>query len=128
MTANELFNQVLAVMSENKSNSSGYSEFFVGMTNQVMAELFPMENSYRQSLGLDGLKEVPVITKMEDVIPYQDNIVRNVMVWGIATLLALGDEENMKAGFYDNKYQTNRNQFNRANYVPIDDVYGGGEW
>lgn len=128
MTANQLYRTTLAIMSENESNASSYTEFVIPNINVLLSELFDTENSLRATNGDVLLIEIPEIITLTDVIPYNEQICRTVMPYGLATYLALGDDEYSKAGFYDSRYQTSKLKYSRANYVAIEDHYSDIEY
>ena len=123
MTANQLYRTTLAIMSENESNASSYTEFLIPNINLLLSELFDAENSLRATSGADILTDIPEIMSMTDELPYQEQLCRTVMPYGLATYLALGDDEYTKAGFYDSRYQTAKGKYSRANYVDVSNYY-----
>ena len=128
MTANQLYRTTLAIMSENESNASSYTEFLIPNINLLLSELFDAENSLRATSGADILTDIPEIMSMTDELPYQEQLCRTEMPYGLATYLALGDDEYTKAGFYDSRYQTSKLKYSRANYVAIEDHYSDIEY
>ena len=96
MTANQLYRTTLAIMSENESNASSYTEFLIPNINLLLSELFDAENSLRATSGADILADIPEIMSMTDELPYQEQLCRTVMPYGLATYLALGDDEYTK--------------------------------
>ena len=123
MTANQLYRTTLAIMSENESNASSYTEFVIPNINVLLSELYDTENSLRASNGEVLLTEIPEITQLTDVLPYNEQLCRTVMPYGLAVYLSLGDDEYSKAGFYDSRYQTSKLKYSRANYVDVSDYY-----
>ena len=61
------------------------------------------ENSMRTEQKLPLLASAPEVASMDDEIPYQEQICRTVMPYGLAVYLSLGDDEYSKAGFFDFK-------------------------
>lgn len=123
MTANQLYRTTLAIMSENESNASSYTEFVIPNINVLLSELYDTENSLRASNSEVLLTEIPEITQLTDELPYNEQLCRTVMPYGLAVYLSLGDDEYSKAGFYDSRYQTSKLKYSRANYAAIEDHY-----
>ena len=128
MTANQLYRTTLAIMSENESNASSYTEFVIPNINVLLSELFDTENSLRVAEGQPILTEIPQVAQLTDVLPYNEQLCRTVMPYGLAVYLSLGDDEYSKAGFYDSRYQTSKLKYSRANYVAVEDHYSDIEY
>lgn len=123
MNATELFEYTVEVMGQNVGNSSTYSDIYLSNLNMILADTFKLENNNREYLGLDKLTQYPVITDITTTIPYQENIVRNVLVWGLARQFALSDENTMTSGYYAQNYADMYNSENKALRKEIIDYY-----
>ena len=64
MTANQLYRTTLAIMSENESNASSYTEFVIPNINVLLSELFDTENSLRAAEGQPILTEIPQVAQL----------------------------------------------------------------
>ena len=91
--------------------------------NTILSECMENENTLRQRDGMDLLTEAPYLSAMDDKIPYHAELVRNVLPYGIGMLLAMADEENIKATFCSSKYDEHRNKFTPALYVEVEAVF-----
>lgn len=124
ITAQNLFDITIGIMSDQKSNSGGYKEYYLpGILNTVLSECFELENMLRERDGQEILTEAPYVTKYDDIIPYHAELVRNVLPWGIGMLFLLGDDENVKATFFSSKYDENKAKFTPALYVDTEAVF-----
>lgn len=127
MTAQELFDLCVGVSGVESSNASSYVPTFLFQLNTILAETFKLENNNREYYGLTPLTSIPLVTTMGDTLTYQDNILRNVVIWGILTHLQLSDDEVVKTGFYNNKYADNQRIEMKIIPTDIVDYYYGAE-
>jgi hypothetical protein len=104
MTAQELFNHVVGIMGQVPSNAQTYLDVFIPNLNAVLAQSFKLETNNREYYYLAILTSIPKVTTLSDVLTYQDNILYNVVSWGIAQQLALSDDDVVKTGFYSQQY------------------------
>ena len=123
MLADTLYKNTLATMSENIENSQSYNQFIIPNINLLMEELLDVENSIRIYNKQEPLAIAPTIEFLTDDVPYSDTVCRMVMPYGLAVLLCTGDDEYSKAGFFDSRYQTARQRYAKAIYVPLEDPY-----
>lgn len=119
----QLFDLTIGILGEQKSNSAGYVENFYPIMNTILSECLEYENALRQRDGMDELTEAPFLNAMDSTIPYHAELIRNVLPYGIGVLLALADEENVKATYCSSKYDEHRSKFTPALYVETGDVY-----
>ena len=122
-TAQQLFNITLGLMSESANNSPSFKEHYLPMLNTVLSECLSRENSLRYRDGMEELTEAPYISTMEDIIPYHEELVRNVLPYGVGMFLFLGDDELERATFFSTKYDENKDKYSPAVYVETEDVY-----
>lgn len=104
MTAQELFNLTIGIMGITPSNAGSYVDTVIPQLNTVLAQTFNLENNNREYLGLEKLTSIPVVSSLSNTLTYQDNILRKVVVWGLAQLLSLSDDDVVKAGFFENRF------------------------
>lgn len=104
MTAQQLFDLTVNVMGITPANATSYSDVVVGQINAILAQTFSLENNNRQFAGLTELTTIPTVSALSDTLTYQDNVLRNVVTWGLAQLLALSDDDTIKAGFFETRY------------------------
>ena len=125
MTAQDLFNLSLGIIGIASNNAGTYTETALPMINTVLMQTFDLENHIRKHLELTPLTTVPVHTSLNETLTYQDRILRNVAVHGIAQLLVLSDDDVIRANFFGNLYAQGFNNENK--FIPEDaiDVYGG---
>ena len=124
MTAQDLFNLSLGIIGISSNNAGTYTETALPMINTVLMQTFDLENHIRKYLELTPLTTVPVHTNLNETLTYQDRILRNVAVYGLAQLLVLSDDDVIRANFFGNLYAQGFNNENK--FIPEDaiDVYG----
>lgn len=122
-TVQDLFDITLGLMNDQKANSSSYSEFILPVVNTILSECLVQENNLRLLNSQEVLTEAPVMVNFSDVIPYHDELVRNVLPYGVGMFLFLGDDENVKATFFSTKYDENKSRYSPAVYVEVEAVY-----
>lgn len=124
MTAQEIFmNLVLPLMGERKETAESYTEQFLPVLNIITVDCFDINNGLRIKRDKEILTEPPMYLSMQDEITYEDDLIRNVMTYGIASRLTIDDGEPNKTGFLEQNYATRYNLLTAANYEPILDVY-----
>lgn len=104
MTVQELFTLTVGIMGITPANATSYNDALLPQVNTILAQTFNLENNNREFKGLTVLTSIPSVSSLSDVLTYQDNVLRKVVVWGLAQLLALSDDDVVKAGFFENRY------------------------
>lgn len=122
-TAQKVFDITLGLMNESANNSPSFKTYFLPTLNTVLGEILEQENLLRYRDGMEELKTAPFIEDMEDEIPYHDELIRNVIPWGVGMILWLGDDELERATFFSTKYDENRTNTASAVYVEVEDCY-----
>lgn len=107
MTGTELFNLTTGVMGIPSANATSYVDTIIPQINMILAQTFNLENNNRAYIGTAVLATIPSITALSETLTYQDNVLRNVVVWGLAQLLALSDDDTIKSGFFESRYADN---------------------
>lgn len=122
-TAQKVFDITLGLMNESVSNSPSFKTYFLPTLNTVLGEVLEQENLLRYSDGMEELTAAPYIEDMAAEIPYHEELLRNVVPWGVGMVLWLGDDELERATFFSTKYEENRANMSAAVYVETEDVY-----
>ena len=122
-TAQQVFNMTIGLMNEDINNSPSFKTFFIPTLNTILGETLEQENILRYRDGVEELTAAPFIENMEDEIPYHEELLRNVVPWGVGMVLWVGDDELERATFFSTKYDENRTNTSSAVYVETGDVY-----
>ena len=123
MTVQELFNLTVGIMGVTPANATSYIETVLPQVNTLLAQTFNLENNNREYIGTTILTSIPTVSSLSDTLTYQENIVRKVLVWGLAQLLALSDDDVVKAGFFENRFADAMQLENKFITSDITDYY-----
>ena len=124
MDAQELFDYSVGIAGISANNAQNYLPTYIHQLNATLAETFKLENNNRLFKGVAILDAIPYLTALTDIIPYQDNIVRNVLPYGVLTHLQLSDDDVVKTGYYNSRYADNMRLEGKLIEQEIEDVYG----
>ena len=124
MTGNDILDNALALMFEERQRSPDYVSYAPRILNMLLPETFGVNNQLRRLAGKEPLAAPPVISMLEEEVAYEDDLVRSVLPWGLAAWLLMGDEE----GRYPDYLSMYIQQANRATQLipeQVEDVYAG---
>lgn len=121
--AQQIYDITLGLMIETGTSSTDYKNNYLPILNTILSECLSRENSLRYRDGMEELTEAPNVQTMDDTVPYHDELVRNVLPYGIGMFFFLGDDELERATFFSTKYDENRDRYTPAVYVETEDVY-----
>lgn len=123
-TVENLYEAALALLSEEKQRVKDYPKFKVALTNQIIAECFDINNTIRELNGLAPFSkdDMPYMTSETDIIPYDIQLVRECMPYGLAALLVMDDDKE-KCSVFSNQFELLKSKFSRAQFEPIVNYY-----
>lgn len=133
MTGQELFAHVVGIMGESMENATSYEAAIIPQINAILAKTFKLENNNREykNLTLETplpiLTTVPVIDSLTDTIDYQENVLYNVVAYGIARFMALSDKDTTSAGFYETAFADGMNSESKLIPSEIEDFFDTGD-
>lgn len=84
MTGLQIYNLAKAKLYEDTGINIPEERYSVHFLNQTLAETFSVENNIRESNGEELLNSIPWITKIEDEIPYHEELTRTAFVYAVA--------------------------------------------
>lgn len=122
-TAQQIYDITLGLMIETETSSTDYKNNYLPILNTVLSECLSQENNLRYRDGMSELTEAPTIQTTEETIPYHDELVRNVLPYGIGMFFFLGDDELERATFFSSKYDENKSKHSAAVYVETEAVF-----
>lgn len=123
MTAEEMFGSCVGLFGESKSECAIWREGFLAMLNAVLAECFDLENAIRAADERDVLKEPIEIKTFNEEIGYDAGLLKTCVLWGVCALLALSDDDNVRAGYFNNKFEIGKVYALRGRLVDVEDCY-----
>ncbi len=126
MTGNEIFETALSYISQTSEESEDIAVFAPLWLNVLLAECFEVENTLRKSKGLSQLTEVPKVTAetMDIEIPYQAELVRIALPYGLASDIYRDDEDNYRVKKFRDLYISALEEATRCTMTVVEDVYG----
>lgn len=133
MTAQQLFDLTVGVMGIQPENALSYTPTIIPQINMILAQTYNLENNNRKFYNLTAvtpiaeLTAIPVVTSLSDNLTYQDNVLRKVVVWGLAQLLALSDKDTVLAGFYETRYADAQRTESKFINMDVEDYFGTEE-
>ena len=123
MVVEEMFELCCGMFGEKSSDCKVWRDGFLAMLNGVLAECFSIENGQRKQKGEMELKMPQTVQSFEDGLVYDEILLRKCVVWGVCTLLALSDDDAVKAGAFNNKYEYEKLYALRGMYVDVENCY-----
>lgn len=133
MTAQQLFDLTVGVMGIQPENALSYTPTVIPQINMILAQTYNLENNNRKFYNLTAetpiaeLTSIPEVTALSDTLTYQDNVLRKVVVWGLAQLLALSDKDTVLAGFYETRYADAQRTESKFINMDVEDYFGTEE-
>lgn len=121
MTVQELYQSALNLIFD-KPKSRIYDHYYMDHINSLLAEVFDINNSIRIKVGKSELTNIPFVTKDNDVIDYEEVVLRDILPWGLAAQLVT-DEDLNKFQIYYTRYSNACNMHNKAIVAEIGDYY-----
>lgn len=104
MTAQKIYELASSFLYEIDDEDADSKKFAVGFLNILLMETFPCENSIREFRGLEPLKEPPIISSLDEDIPYQPELTRVALPYGLASWYFQEGMDNFQAENYRSKY------------------------
>lgn len=123
MTAQELFDLSLSLMGLTSTEAQISESIYFSNLNIILSQTFGLENVNREYKELDVLTTPQVVSALSDVLTYQDNVLKNVVVFGVAQLLAMNDDDYDKSGFFEQRYADGMNREDKTVSSDIVDYY-----
>lgn len=122
MTAEELYETVKGLMFE-KANSVDFDDNYIPYINILLSENFDLNNSIRRRKGFAPLIRRPRIVNKTDSIPYEDEMIYEILPYGLAKNLFI-DDDHEDTNIFDTEYFNSRQRYMKYSYEPYIDVYG----
>jgi hypothetical protein len=121
--AQHIYDTALALMLGAQADEETRA-MFLPVLNLLLAENFALNNGLRTHRGMAALPSPPFVTSMGQRVEYEDIFTRVILPYGAAGLL-YAEEDAGASVAYKNKYEYERAQLSRAEFVDIEDVYRG---
>lgn len=122
MTANEIFDSVIALMFSEEVDKTDYQTNFIAHLNMKLAETFYPNNSIRKAKGKEPLEEPPIITSLDDEVEYENEITRSLLPLGISGDLYVEDDDTGITNDYRERYRAGLLEVGRARFEEVASV------
>lgn len=93
----EILDETMQFMGEPRSVKTQYAYSLISISNRLISELYLVNNACRVKNGKEPFVEYPLLTTMDDIVPFEYEIISNLFIYGLAYWLFVQDEENVKA-------------------------------
>ena len=119
MTADQIFDNVIALMFAEQTDKEDYEENFMAQLNMKLAEAFVVNNSIRLQKGKENLLEPPFITDLSQETGYEFELERYILPLGIAGTLFVDDDDTGIANDYRQRYDAGLLKSARARFADV---------
>ena len=127
MTGQQLFDLAVGRMGISPSNATSYADTIIPQINTILAEDFTIENNVREYNAIAVLTVIPQITALTETLTYQDDVLKNVVTWGLCQQLAVSDGEFALANYFGDKYEAGKRMTKKLVATEIVDFASGEE-
>ena len=104
MKGQDIYIMASAFLYEQDGEDTESKRFALPFLNILLQEALPTENSIRKFKGREILKAAPLITALTAEIPYDDEITRVALPYGLAAQYYQEAPDNFQAENYRSKY------------------------
>jgi len=111
MTVYELLTAAAALFFE--TDLSGYCDLALPFVNMLLNECFETNNRIRRRNGKEGLLSAPVLTNLYEVIPYEEQLVRLALPYGLAAKLIYDEQDSARMNYFMSEYTSRVNRCDR---------------
>lgn len=123
MTGRELLNYALSHMGEVGNGGIETYPYSIMSINVILSETFDTNNEIMRSNGLEPLTVAPEIVKIDDEIPYDKNLIKACLSYGLASKLILEDNDLNKFNFFNGMYIQAMQNNTKATEEFIENLY-----
>lgn len=120
MTGQQIYELASAFLYEKDGEDADSKFHAVNFLNNLMAETFCCENSIREYKGKELLDEPPFISSLDETIPYQFELTRTALPYGLAAIYFAEAMDNYHEALYRNKYSLAVEEAHKFNKGEVD--------
>jgi hypothetical protein len=122
-TVQELYDLAKSTMFE-KPTSKDYDNYIIPWLNVLLQENFNLNNHLRIKHGKTELDATPWLTALTDVVPYEVEMTREILPYGLAANFFI-DDDLSKYDILYRYYQNMQSKYSWGIEVTVEDTYGG---
>lgn len=124
--ANDIFRKACGYLSQPVEDSEDFKQFSPDWMDALLVEALPYENAKRR-LEADPtrppLQVAPVVEDLETVVPYDDEICRVALPYGLASQYFIDDGDNYNAQDFRARFISALNAALQTEEESVRDVY-----
>ena len=105
MTGFDIYTRASATMYVDTGKNVQDEQFTVRHMNTLLQETLPVENNLREFYGEDLLTSAQVITNLDEVIHYHDEILAGALPYALAALYQQEELDPYQQSIYQLKYE-----------------------
>lgn len=122
-TVQELYDLAKATMFE-KPTSKDYDNYIIPWLNVLLQENFNLNNHLRLKHDEDELEDCPWMESMNDEVPYEVEMCREILPYGLAANFFI-DDDLSKYDILHRYYENMQSKYSWGVEEKIEDTYGG---
>lgn len=119
---NDIYVTALALLGEFPEQDDESIKNMLALLNTLTADCFDVNNTLRAYVGKEKLSEIPFKESLDDVMEYEEQLCRDTLPYGLASLLILEDDTD-RASFFDFRYQQKKLQYSKMENVESEEFY-----
>ena len=104
-TANEVYTLVKNNLQE-RPTSRDFDNYWMDILNLSLVDLYDFNNAFRLSAGKEELTEIPWVSSKDDIIPYEMQVVTDLVVIRMCREF-MKDEDMNKFNLFEIQYTNN---------------------
>lgn len=112
MTGRELLHRACTLIFED--DEASWEKYAVEIINTLLAETLEANNGIRAFKGLDIMQEAPQIVRLDDLIPYEEELVNPALVYGLTARIIYDEDDLPKLSYFESKYVNAVNAVSKA--------------
>lgn len=124
MTVRECYEQAVSLIPERPDENPDMQRFAATWCNILLVETFRYENIFRMANDLPQLEEIPKIELDDDIIPYNEQLVRAVFPYGMARFVFRENDDISASREFYQLYVNALSEVTPLLEDEITDVYG----
>jgi hypothetical protein len=110
VTGMELLQEALGLLQSDMTETTDYEAAALVYINRLLIDLFDVNNSAMEADGATALTEMPSLAALTSSIPYEQEIVRNIMLYGLCRDLGM-PLQNANMGYYASTYDERKKRY-----------------
>lgn len=123
ITAQDIYEQSLAPLYEQKGKDKDYANFFLPFLNATLQETLPHQNNLLLAQGKEKLAVAPIIKSMDEIVEYEEVLTRGAIPLNISAMYFADDNNNSAAQDYRARYINAISEATVAIESAIEDIY-----